>query len=165
MKAITAIMIGTGALALSSVVFAAQVSPVATGYSKIQSINTYASDTTVYLEKNPVGCEEGFWMRPNQVGFKEKLKTLEDAAHLNSRIQIVGDGNDLWKQKETRNCRLVSVTNEPVTNVGVNKDTDGETVVDGRKATDEMAKTLDKLQPPSATEKPLQNLESPPPAN
>jgi len=122
---------------------AAVKSPVTTEFTKIKSIDTYSGDTTVFLEKNPPGCEQGFWMRPNQAGFKDNLKVIEAAAHQNTRVKIVGDGGDLWKQLEDRNCRLERVSAEPVAKPGQAADTDGANPVDERKvrAEEEAKKT------------------------
>jgi hypothetical protein len=122
---------------------AAVKSAVTTEYSKIKSIDTYSGDTTVFLEKNPKGCEQGFWMRPNHAGFKDNLKVIEDAAHQNTRVKIVGDSADLWKQLEDRNCRLEKVSVEPVATPGQKADTDGENPVDERKVREEQAKAQD----------------------
>jgi hypothetical protein len=112
---------------------------VTTEYSKIKSIDVYSGDTTVFLEKNPPGCEQGFWMRPGHAQFKENLKLIEDAAHQNTRVKIVGDKSDLWKQlaNPDRNCRLDKVSLEPVANPGAKADTDGENPVDERKVREE----------------------------
>ena len=152
MKTITALMIGTAALAFAGSAIAAPASPITTEYSKIKSIDTYAGDTTVFLEKNPVGCEQGFWMRPTQTGFEDKLHTLEAAAHQNSRIMITGDGADLWQQLADRNCRLDTVVAEPIANIGTKADTDGENPIDVRKEREEEAKreqkAIEATQPP-----------------
>lgn len=152
MKKLTTLMIGTAALTLSGMAIAAPASPITTEYSKIKSIDNYAGDTTVFLEKNPAGCEQGFWMRPTQAGFEGKLKMLENAAHQNSRIRIVEDGADLWKQLEERNCRLDTVMAEPVANIGTKADTDGEPPIDVRKEREDEAKreqkALEASQPP-----------------
>jgi hypothetical protein len=126
--------------------------PVTTEFSKIKSIDTYSGDTTVFLEKNPPGCEQGFWMRPNHAGFKENLKVIESAAHQNTRVKIVGDGGDLWKQLEDRNCRLERVSVEAVPNPGTKADTDGEQPIDERKIKEEEAQKANALKPPSATD-------------
>jgi hypothetical protein len=90
---------------------------IVSDYAKIQTLDTYAGDTTVFLESNPAGCEQGFWMRPNHPGFAEKLDEIEKAAHANARVKISGDGSDLWPQLEERNCRLESITVEPISRV------------------------------------------------
>jgi hypothetical protein len=118
---------------------AAVKSPVTTDYTKIKSIDTYSGDTTIFLENNPPGCEQGFWMRPGHARFKDNLKLIEDAAHQNTRVKIVGDSADLWKQLEERNCRLDKVSLEPVANPGTKADIDGENPVDERKVKEEEA--------------------------
>jgi len=109
---------------------------VVSDYSKIKTIGTYAGDTTVFLEKNPLGCEQGFWMRPDQAGFKEKLDQIEKAAHAKVRVKISGDGTDLWSQLELRNCRLESISMEPVTQAAPAPDNGTDDTVDTRKETE-----------------------------
>lgn len=135
MKSIMAILCGTAALALSA---AAVAAPVTTDYSKIVSIDTYSGDTTIALEKNPPGCPQGFWMRPDQPGFKDKLTVFEQAAHQNARVKVIGDDAHLWNQldgskPDQRNCRVERVSFEPTPNIGARNDTDGAAPVDVRK--------------------------------
>jgi hypothetical protein len=147
MKRITAILCGTAALAFGPSAIAA---PVTSDYSKIKQIDTYAGDTTVFLEKNPIECEQGFWMRPTQAGFKDKLSALEKAAHQNTRVKIKGDNADLWKQLDKPNCRLDTVEFEPVPNAGTKADLDGENPLDVRRERAEEEKRL--LEQEKATE-------------
>jgi len=130
---------GSAALVLAAASVGA-ADKVTTDFTKIKTINTYAGDATVSLENNPAGCEDGFWMPQSQL---EKLKIIEGAAHENSRIKIVGDPGQRWRQVEQRMCRLETVSREPIPKVGAVADTDGENPVDIRKVKKEEAARLD----------------------
>ncbi len=122
MKRITPYLFGAAVVAFAGTAMAA---PVTGDYTKITSIDTYSGDTTVFMEKNAVGCEKGVWMRPTQANFKENLNTIEQAAHQNSRVKITAEPNDRWKQVLEPVCRLVKVEMEPVANIGAVRDLDG----------------------------------------
>jgi len=107
MKYIPAIFVA--AVVVTAGASAASAGMVTTDYVKVKTLNQYAGDTTVFLEKNPAQCEQGFWMRPNQEGFEEKLDALEKAAHSNTRVKITGNTSVLWPQLEQANCLLESV--------------------------------------------------------
>ncbi len=130
MKYVPAIFIA--AVVVAAGIGTAQAGMVTTNYIKIKTLNTYAGDTTVFLEQNPPQCEQGFWMRPNQEGFEAKLDVLEKAAHANARVKIVGNDAELWKQLDVANCRLESVEQEPVANIGSKADLDGDPPIDIR---------------------------------
>jgi len=110
------ILAGVAAVSLMAALPASAAS-VVSDFSKIQQIDTYAGDTIVFLSNNPAGCEQGFWMRPTQEGFEDKLDKVEKAAHAQARVKVSGDASDLWNQLEERNCRLQTIEVEPVANV------------------------------------------------
>jgi hypothetical protein len=116
MTKVISILAGAAAVSLLAALPASAAS-IVSDYSKIQQIDTYAGDTIVFLSNNPAGCELGFWMRPTQDGFEEKLDKVEKAAHAQARVKVSGDGSDLWNQLEERNCRLESIEVEPVAHV------------------------------------------------
>lgn len=125
MKYVPAIFIA--AVVVAGGVSAAHAGMVTTNYTKVKTLNTYAGDTTVFLEQNPAQCPQGFWMRPNLDGFEEKLDALEKAAHANQRVKITGNDTMLWPQLSAKdaNCMLESVEMEPVANIGQHADLDG----------------------------------------
>ena len=139
MKKFVPYVCGGAALVLAAA-SAGAADRVSTDFTKIKTINTYAGDATVSLENNPAGCEDGFWMPQTQL---EKLKIIEGAAHENSRVKIVGDPSQRWRQVEQRMCRLETVSREPMAKVGAVADTDGEKPVDIRKVKKEEAARLE----------------------
>src|SRR5262249_31409045 len=111
MKTAAILVVGLGALAASSVACAKTVK---SEYATIVNFDHYAGDETVFLEKNPPGCEQGFWLRPTHKGFTENERQIRDAVHMNARVQISGDDQQRWKQTEDNRCRLTSIKMEAV---------------------------------------------------
>lgn len=110
MKFAAILVVGFGALALSSMACAKTVK---SEYAQITKFDHYAGDVTVFLDKNPPGCEQGFWLRPTHQGFVYNERQIKDAVHVNARVQIAGDDQQRWKQTDDSRCRLTSIVVEP----------------------------------------------------
>jgi len=111
MKTAAILIVALSAFAASSV---ANAKTVKSEYAQITNFDHYAGDTTVFLDKNPPGCEQGFWLRPTHKGFTDNERQIKDAVHMNARVQISGDDQQRWKQTLENRCRLVSIDVEPV---------------------------------------------------
>ncbi len=113
MKIAALLVVGLGAFAVSSVACAKTVT---SEYAQIKNFDHYAGDITVFLDKNPPGYEQGFWLRPTQKGFVHNERQIKDAVHVNARVQIAGDDQQRWKQTQEKRCRLISITMEQIMN-------------------------------------------------
>lgn len=65
----------------------------------IQSVTSLlpsAGDVLVALDKPTPGCEQGYWLRPTEPGFKQSF-SLVTAAHLSGRtVRLAGFNDLLW---------------------------------------------------------------------
>jgi len=143
-------MLSAAVLFAASSAFAA---PITSDYAPIKQVDTYSGDTIVFLEKNPAGCEQGFWMRPTHEGFKENLDGVTKAVHSNARVKVSGNSDEMWPQMELNRCRLDTLEVEPVAHVPPSN------VID---TTD--PKALNNITDPSAVNDPLVTRPAPPPS-
>jgi hypothetical protein len=154
--------LGGAALVLGSGVHAA--APVVSGYAQIKTLDSYSGDTVVFLETNPVGCDQGFWMRPDQPGFKANLDAITKAAHAKARVKIEGNAAEMWPQMDVDRCRLQSVEVEPIAHVSpvTEGNTSDPTVIDKSGAGHiKQERVPSKMEPPAKvlgddTPKPLE---------
>jgi hypothetical protein len=112
MKTSLVILMGAAAVAFTATAVAAKT--VQSTYGEITYLDQYSGDTLVFLENNPAGCEQGFWMRPSHAKFKSNLALVEKAVHSKARVKVAGNDEQRWPQTVDKRCRVQSITVEPV---------------------------------------------------
>ena len=100
-------------LSVSSFVHAALVT-VSGKIAVTYSFSDYgAGDVVFQMNATGVGCENGFWLRPTDPGFKSNLSVLL-AAHLSGRnVSVQGYNDSIWTGSAGKYCRLYSISIQP----------------------------------------------------
>lgn len=78
------------------------------------SFSDYGTGDVVFqMNATGVGCENGFWLRPTDAGFKSNLSVLI-AAHLSGRnVSVQGYNDSIWSGSGGKYCRLYSISIQP----------------------------------------------------
>jgi hypothetical protein len=89
---------------------ATQVSTGSTTVKLIYSYPQYGGGDFVFKTNNSTsGCEDGFYMKQTDPGFKASVAAILSAQAAGKAIEVWGEDSDIWPGSGGKYCRLYTI--------------------------------------------------------